>query len=61
MPAARVCDCGHVASNHRIVKVQYVEDQPIRATTYYECLYDGCDCEQFIEEFQISARLVNYR
>ena len=61
MPVARVCDCGHVASNHRMTKVQYVEGRPVRATVYHECLYDNCNCDQFIEVEQINCRQVNYR
>ena len=61
MPVAKVCDCGHVASNHRITKVQYLEEQPVRVTSYHECLYADCDCDQFIEAYQVSCRLVNYQ
>ncbi len=61
MPVAKICDCGHVASNHRITKIQYVEEQPLRVTTYHECLYDDCNCDQFMEVRQDNCRLVNYR
>jgi len=58
---ARVCSCTHVASNHRITKVQYENEKPVRATQYHNCLVDGCTCAQFVEVNQVDCRLVNYR
>ena len=58
---ARICDCSHVASYHRITKAQYVKERAVRATIYHECLYADCNCEQFIEVERINCRQVNYR
>lgn len=61
MPQARICRCDHIASNHKVIKVQYVGKKPVRATTYHECFVDGCNCPQFVQIDTVDCRNVNYR
>lgn len=61
MPVAKICRCSHVASNHKVVKVQYVNKKPVRGTTYHECLYYNCICPQFVQVGTFDCKNVNYR
>lgn len=52
MPDAKICVCGHVASNHKTKKHGGYE--------YFECLYDDCDCQKFNHIKTMNPARVNY-